>query len=332
MSPKIRVLLVGEIAHAQKALDKLKQIAEVVKLESKNRQEFENDLKGKYSDISAMYTTFHGFQSTGKFDAEVASWVPSSLKFICHNGAGYDAIHVNEFTPKGIQVSHTPNPVSDATADTNMYLILGALRNFSLGAIELRKNNWWNNVPLAHDPKGKVLGILGMGGIGRALRDRAAPFGFSKIIYHNRTRLDPSLEGIAQYVSMDELLAESDVLSLNLPLNAHTRHIIDREALKKVKDNVVIVNTARGAVIDEAALVEALDSGKVASAGLDVFEEEPKIHPGLLKNDKVLLLPHLGTHTVETRRWMEETVIDNIISGLNDGKVIDLVPEQKGKF
>lgn len=125
---------------------------------------------------------------------------------------------------------------------------------------------------------------------------RARAFGM-KIIYHNRNRLPAELEGDAHYVSFDELLAQSDVLSLNLALNAKTRHIISAPEFAKMKDGVVVVNTARGALIKESDLVDALDSGKVSSAGLDVFEEEPKVHEGLLRNDKVFIVPHIGTNT-----------------------------------
>src|SRR5271170_1943646 len=149
-----------------------------------------------------------------------------------------------------------------------------------------------------------------------------------KIQYHNRNRLSPAQEkaaGDAKYVTFDELLSTSDVLSLNLPLNPKTRHIISNAEFAKMKDGVVIVNTARGAVMDEAALVEALDSGKVASAGLDVYEDEPKIHPGLIKNENVLLVPHLGTHTYETERSMEVVVINNIRSAITKGVLLTAV-------
>ncbi|KAJ6171102.1 Phosphoglycerate dehydrogenase [Penicillium chermesinum] len=181
-----------------------------------------------------------------------------------------------------------------------MFLILGALRNFNTGMHALREGKWRGQPPatLGHDPEGKVLGILGMGGIGRNLKKKAEAFGM-KVIYHNRRKLSEELSGGAEYVTFDELLASSDVLSLNLPLNKHTYHIIGAAEFAKMKDGVVVVNTARGAVMDEAALVEALDSGKVFSAGLDVFEEEPKVHPGLLRNQNVMLVPHMGTWTIE---------------------------------
>jgi glyoxylate reductase len=149
-----------------------------------------------------------------------------------------------------------------------------------------------------------------------------------KIQYYNRNRLTPDEEkaaGNAQYVSFEELLATSDVLSLNLPLNSTTRHIISHAEFAKMKDGVVIVNTARGAVMNEAALVDALESGKVKSAGLDVFENEPNIHPALVKNKSVLLLPHMGTHTRETHKTMEGMVVDNIRSAITKGELLNPV-------
>lgn len=158
-----------------------------------------------------------------------------------------------------------------------------------------------------------------MGGIGRAVGVRAAAFGM-KIQYHNRSRLSLELEaagGNASYVSFDELIRTSDVISVNLSLTPATRHIIGRPEFANMKDGVVIVNTARGPVIDEAALVEALDNGKVYSAGLDVFEEEPKIHPGLLKNENVVLLPHIGTATIETQvRHYSFSALDSALTNI----------------
>ncbi|EFE40596.1 hypothetical protein TRV_04646 [Trichophyton verrucosum HKI 0517] len=189
-----------------------------------------------------------------------------------------------------------------------MFLIIGALRNFNAGMQNLRAGKWKGSpepIALGHDPQGKVLGILGMGGIGRNLKKKAEAFGMS-VIYHNRNQLSEELAGGAKYVSFDELLAQSDVLSLNLPLNLtmpplqkNTRHIISYAEFNKMKKGIIIVNTARGPVLDEEALVMALESGRVTSAGLDVFENEPKIHPGLLRNPNVILVPHMGTWSVE---------------------------------
>ncbi|CAN6629781.1 glyoxylate reductase 1 [Trichomonascus vanleenenianus] len=331
MTMSNKILLFGRVVHASKEWQQLSKIAELIECTSQSREEFISDLKTKYAGITGIFCTFVG-SKVGNFDEELAQHFPASLKYIANNGAGYDKIDVHAMGARGIQVSHTPGAVDEATADTNIFLILGAIRNFGRGIQELYKGNWVNTTPEANDPQNKVLGILGMGGIGRSVRDKAKVFGFKKIVYYNRTRLSPELEGDAEYVSFDELLAQSDILSLNLPLNKHTRHILNKEALAKCKDGVVVVNTARGAVIDEPALVEALESGKVARAGLDVFENEPTIHPGLLKNSNVILLPHMGTHTIETRKLMEVTTINNLRAGIETGKVINLVPELKGKF
>lgn len=261
-------------------------------------------------------------------------------------GAGYDQVDVHACTEHGIKVSNTPTAVDDATADNNMFLILGALRGFNSSMFALRRGEWKGNPapPLGHDPQGKTLGILGMGGIGRNLKKKAEVFGM-KVIYHNRNRLSEEESGGADYVEFDELLKRSDVLSTNLPLNVsetarkrkqnanskqkNTRHIISTKEFEKMKDGIVIVNTARGAVIDEAALVEALNSGKVWSAGLDVFEEEPKVHPGLIACERAMLLPHMGTWTAETQTKMERWAIDNVRQAMEKGSLKSIVPEQK---
>lgn len=227
-----------------------------------------------------------------------------------------------------------------------MFLILGALRGFNSSMMALRKNHWKGSPPppLGHDPQGKVLGILGMGGIGRNLKKKAEAFGMTTQ-YYNRNELSEELSGGAKYVSFEELLKTSDVLSLNLPLNVHrpssllffpaankvqkqTRHIISHPEFALMKKGIVIVNTARGAVMDEDALVTALNSGQVRSAGLDVFEEEPKVHQGLIENPNVMLLPHMGTWTVETITKMEVWCIENVRSAVEKGALKSPVPEQ----
>jgi glyoxylate reductase len=208
--------------------------------------------------------------------------------------------------------------------------MLGALRNFNTSMAALRRGEFKGKPPpaLGHDPQGKTLGILGMGGIGRNMKRKADVFGMHTI-YHNRRELEPEMAGGAKYVSFEDLLKMSDVLSLNLPLNAKTRHVISTEQFKLMKPSAIIVNTARGPVMDEAALVNALDQGLIAGAGLDVYEEEPRIHPDLVKNDKVMLLPHMGTWTSETQEKMECWVIENIRSALIGKGLLSIINEQK---
>jgi len=166
-----------------------------------------------------------------------------------------------------------------------------------------------------------------MGGIGSEVAHRAKAFGMN-IQYYNRNKLPPQKEAGAKYVQFEELLKTSDVISLNLSLNEKTKGIIGKRELGLMREGVVIVNTARGKLMDEQALVDAIESGKVWSVGLDVYEEEPVVHPGLLNSDKVVILPHIGTATKETQKAMELLVLENVKSALEKGKLITQVPEQ----
>ncbi|OJJ34999.1 hypothetical protein ASPWEDRAFT_40137 [Aspergillus wentii DTO 134E9] len=322
-------LLIGPITHARKEWEDLSSLLTLKEFPTGTREEFIQNCKdGKYDDVVVIYRSNTSNKYTGPFDAEMLSVLPSSLKYICHNGAGYDNIDISGCSQKGISVSSTPVAVNNATADVGIFLMIGALRQAHVPLSSLRAGQWLGNTTLGRDPQNKVLGILGMGGIGREMANRAKAFGM-KIQYHNRSRLSPELEGDATYVSFDELLATSDVLSLNLALNASTRHIIGESEFKKMKDGIVIVNTARGALIDEKALVAALESGKVLSAGLDVYENEPAVEAGLVNNPRVMLLPHIGTMTYETQKEMEILVLNNLRSAITKGEMITQVPEQK---
>ncbi|MCJ1476005.1 hypothetical protein MMC13_004669 [Lambiella insularis] len=332
-SGKPRILLLGEIEHepAEKEWQSLSSLAELVTPKAKNRADFIKECKsGQLDGVVAIYRTFQSASTTGRIDEEIVKVLPKSVKFIAHNGAGYDQIDVPICTEHGIHISNVPTAVDDATADTGVFLALGALRGFNIALLNLRKNEFRGTTapPLGHDPEGKVLGILGMGGIGRNMARKLRAFDMS-VQYYNRNKLSDEMADGAKYVQFEELLKTSDVISLNLPLNSHTRHIISTPQFKLMKPGVVIVNTARGAVMDEAALVEALDSGIVASVGLDVYENEPEIHPGLMKNEKVMLMPHMGTYTVETQTAMEKWNISNVRMALEKGKLRSPVGEQK---
>ncbi|RDA87371.1 hypothetical protein CP532_6987 [Ophiocordyceps camponoti-leonardi (nom. inval.)] len=331
-STKPKVLLLGQIELAHDAWTTITDIADVVVPKSSSRQDFLAECEaGTFDGVSVAYRTFDSVSITGRIDGPLLDALPRSLKFVCHNGAGYDQVDISACTARQIRVSNTPTAVDDATADLTIWLLLGALRNLPISMDSLRSGSWRGaEAPprLGHDPRNKVLGILGMGGIGRNVATKARAFGM-KVRYHNRSRLDPALEDGAEYVDFETLLRESDVLSLNLPLNAKTRHAISTPQFEMMKQGIVIVNTARGAVIDEDALVRALDSGRVASVGLDVYENEPRIHPGLLSNRNVLLVPHMGTWTVETQTKMEEWTIANVLLAVRESRLKSIVPEQK---
>ncbi|KJZ73037.1 hypothetical protein HIM_07609 [Hirsutella minnesotensis 3608] len=331
MPDKPIVLLLGKIEHAHDAWSAISELARVIEPTAADRDAFMAESRsGAFDGALVAYRTLESVDVTGRIDAELLDALPRSLAFLCHNGAGYDQVDVAACTAHGVRVSNTPTAVDDATADLTMWLLLGALRNLPTSMAALRAGTWRGNPPpaLGRDPQGKVLGILGMGGIGRNVARKARAFGMT-VRYHNRSPLDPGLEDGAEYVGFETLLRESDVLSLNLPLNAHTRHTISVPQFAMMKPGIVIVNTARGAVMDEAALVDALDSGRVASVGLDVYEDEPEIHPGLLANQSVLLVPHMGTWTKETQTKMEEWAISNVRMALTDAKLRSIVPEQR---
>ncbi|ABN66139.1 alpha-ketoisocaproate reductase or hydroxyisocaproate dehydrogenase [Scheffersomyces stipitis CBS 6054] len=331
-SSKPKVLRVGKIDFAQEKWAQLAQVAEIVDCDSPNREQFFEDLKTKYSDVVSIARTFYSVEQTGRFDAELVSHFPDSVRSVSHNGAGYDQVDVEPLTARGIQLSNVTVPVEAPTADTAVYLLLSTLRNFQIGHDLAVKGQWptakCGGAALGHLPESQTVGILGMGGIGRAIRDRLKPFGFKKIIYYNRKQLTPELEAGADYVSYDELISQSDIICISIPLNANTRHSINKEVISKMKDGVILVNTARGAVINESELLQALKDGKIGAFGSDVFEHEPQVPQELLDLPNVVSLPHMGTHAVEAMKNMEEFVVDNILQFLTTGKVKTIVPEQ----
>ncbi|KAF6222742.1 hypothetical protein HO133_000790 [Letharia lupina] len=314
------VLLLGEVILAQAEWNDLGALAELRQVNEGTRDRFLIDCKaGVYDGVVAISRTYDSTQMTGRFDQELIDVLPSSLRFVSHNGAGYDSIDASACATRGISVSNTPGAVDASTADTTLFLIIGALRRIHIPTTALRAGKWRGRMCLTHEPEGKTLGILGMGGIGTAVARRAVPFGM-RIQYHNRSRVPASQNPVgAKYVSFEELLRTSDIISVHLPLNASTRGMISRDQFATMKDGVVLINTARGPIVNEDALVEALESGKVWGAGLDVHEHEPKIHPELIENENCVLLPHVGTGTLETQRKMEVLVCENIKSALEKG-------------
>ncbi|KAL8770057.1 MAG: hypothetical protein Q9209_004095 [Squamulea sp. 1 TL-2023] len=334
---KPKVLLLGEIEHApaQAAYDSLSSLADLITPKSTQPAEFLEECRsGAFNGTKAVCRTFQSVSITGRIEGEVVrALAEAGVRFIAHNGAGYDQIDIPSCTSHSIHVSNTAPPaLTAATADTALFLLLGALRNFNSSISSLRSGHWRGSPPaaLGHDPLGKTLGILGMGGIGSNLAHKAKALGM-EVIYHNRRKFsdDEEQEAGVRYVDFDTLLRESDVVSLNPPLNESTRGIIGKKEFEKMKMEGVLVNTARGGVVDEAALVEALDSGQIASCGLDVYEDEPNVHPGLIDNPKVMLLPHMGTWTVETQTEMELWNIANVRSALETGKLKSQVSEQR---
>ena len=252
-----------------------------------------------------------------KVSREMIEGMPK-LRLIANFGAGYNNIDLEACRERGVRVTNTPQPVIEPTAELAFALMIDVARRVSEFDRAIRQGTGqpmavMNN--LSHSLYGKTLGILGMGRIGQALARRAKASGM-RIIYHNRNRLAVSVERLtdAQYVDFQTLLQDSDYLSLNLPYTPEVHHIIGKPELGMMKRSAYLINTARGAHVDEAALVEALQNGIIAGAALDVYEFEPKISAELLTLDNVVLSPHTGTGTWEGRIAMCENVSDNIIA------------------
>ncbi|KAL3484536.1 D-isomer specific 2-hydroxyacid dehydrogenase [Aspergillus germanicus] len=323
------VLFFNPVKFARPFYEQLQKVALTEVVTSRSREEFFQDLQDKYKDVFAIYRTSSSGAIAGKFDADFIKELPSSCKYICHNGAGYDPIDTDACAKRGIIVTNAPDPVTDATADLAVFLLLGALRQLNPAMTSLRAGTFKTGVNVGNDPQDKVLGILGMGRIGRAIKKRCDAFGL-RTVYYNRSQLAPEQAAGAEYVSFEKLLAESDIISVNVPLTAKTKHLIGAPELARMKPGVVIVNTARGAIIDEAALANALQSGHVGAAGLDVYEKEPEINEKLLRQERAIMVPHVGTHTAETLGKMETWAMENVRRAIVGEPLLSPVPEHQG--
>ncbi len=253
-----------------------------------------------------------------KFDESVIKKL-HKCKVIANYAVGFNNIDLKAAKEYGIAVTNTPDILTDATADIAMGLAVAAARNFIAGDKIVRDgkfDGWKPLLMLGSEFRGKTFGIIGAGRIGQATARRAAAFG-SKIIYYNRSKkADFEKELGAKKVSLNKLIATSDFISIHLPLTEKTFHILNTENMRNLKKGVVIVNTARGEVIDEKELIKLLKNGTVFAAGLDVYENEPKVKRAFLKLNNVILLPHIGTATFEARNKMAELTAQNVINVL----------------
>lgn len=242
------------------------------------------------------------------------------LRVVSNVAVGYNNIDVAACAKRGVIVTNTPGVLTDATADLAFGLLLSVTRRLGEGERLIRSGEPWKwsmFMMLGGGLQHRRIGIVGMGDIGVAMARRARAFGMH-VVYHNRRPVDPEIEAElgATLLPMAELLSTSDVVSLHCPYNTETHHLIDRHALGLMHPSAYLINTARGPIVDEAALVDALANGGIAGAGLDVYEHEPTVHPGLLRLDNVALAPHLGSATIETRTEMAKLAARNVIEVL----------------
>jgi glyoxylate reductase len=316
-----KIVVTGKIPEV--ALEKLKKSHEVISWGEEtpiSRDEMLKRVSGANIIVSLL---------TEKIDEEVLTSAGNDLKAVCNVAVGYNNIDVAACKNKNVLVTNTPGVLTDATADIAMALILMTTRRLSEGERVIRNQEpwaWGMFYMLGSSIQNQTLGIVGMGQIGIATALRAKSFGM-KIIYTRRNRLDEKIEKelSAQYVSLDELLQQSDIVSLHCPYSTETHHLISDAQLSKMKKTSYLINTARGPIVNEEALANALINKTIAGAGLDVYENEPKVNEKLLKLDNVVLLPHLGSATVETRTAMATTAANNAIEILSGNKPINPV-------
>ncbi len=268
---------------------------------------------------------------TDRIDADLLAKAGPQLKLIANFGVGVDHIDLHAARERKILVTNTPGVLTEDTADMTMALILSVPRRLGEGEKLIRAGQWDGWKPsgmLGHRINGKTLGIVGMGRIGRAVARRAQGFGI-RTIYHNRHRLPEGVEAElgARFVDLDTLFSQSDVVSINCPHTPETHHLVDAQRLAQMRADAYLVNTARGEVVDEDALIKSLEAGRIAGAGLDVYVNEPHVDPRLLKLPNTVLLPHMGSATYEGRAAMGEKVIANIRAWVDGHRPPDQVLE-----
>jgi len=259
---------------------------------------------------------------TERIDATLLAGCPK-LKAVCNIAVGYNNIDLKACSERGVLATNTPGVLDDSTADFTWALILATARRVTESERYLRAGEWkgWKLEQfLGTDVHHATLGILGMGRIGQAVARRARGFDMT-VLYHNTRRLSAEVEKSchAAYVSKDELLARADILTIHLPYSPATHHIMSAPELAKMKPGAILIHAARGGVVDDTALVEALKRGTIAAAGLDVFENEPALNPEFLKLDNVVLTPHIASSTATTRRRMAMMAAENLVAALTTG-------------
>jgi glyoxylate reductase len=273
------------------------------------------DLLDLVAGTDAILTLLHD-----RVDEELLEAAGPQLRCVANVAVGYDNVDVEAAVRRGVVVTNTPGVLDDATADLTMALLLAAMRRVAEGDRLIRSGRPWTwgmSFMLGSSLRGKLLGIVGLGGIGRRVAQRARAFGM-EIAYHSRRPAPPEVveELEAELLPLQQLLARADAVSLHCPLTSETHHLIGAAQLAAMKRSAVLVNAARGPVVDERALAQALAAGEIAAAGLDVYEREPLVEPALLGLENVVLSPHLGSATVETRTAMAELAARNAISVL----------------
>jgi glyoxylate/hydroxypyruvate/2-ketogluconate reductase len=290
----------------------------------------QDDRRYSRDELLALLKDADGAQTSGtdRVDGELLDRCPA-LRAVCNTAVGYNNIDLAACSERGVMATNTPGVLDDSVADYSMGLLIATCRRLPEGERYLRAGEWkgtWLKQTLGQDVHGATLGLFGFGRIGQAIAKRALGFDM-RILYHSRSRAAPDAERLAraQYVSKEDLLRQSDIVLLILPYTPETHHYIGAEELKLMKPSAVLVNMARGGIVDDAALVEALKDKTIWAAGLDVFENEPKLHPGFLELENAVLSPHIASASEPTRRAMAMTAAKNLVAALTDGNPPNLL-------
>ena len=296
------------------------------RLNREDRALTREDLRQAFRDCDGVLCTV-----TDRIDAELLEIAPRRVRILANFGVGYNNIDVDTARRHHVVVSNTPGVLTETTADLAVGLMLAVARRMGEGERALRAGHWKGWAPthmMGSDLHGHTLGIIGLGRIGRAVARRAHHgFGMPVLAYTRRpvTPAEVDAMGVRQVGTLEELLEASDFVSLHCPATPETHHLLDATRLRRMKRSAYLINTARGSLVDEAALVEALVQGTIAGAGLDVYQHEPQVHPGLVGRENVVLLPHLGSATEATRAAMGMRAVENLRSFFAGGKPTDEV-------
>tara|TARA_B110000285_G_scaffold231286_1_gene299655 strand:- start:235 stop:1203 length:969 start_codon:yes stop_codon:yes gene_type:complete len=279
-----------------------------------------NDEAIPYENLAKTCNEYDGViaASWDKFDANFFNAMNGKLKIIASIAVGYDNIDTNSAKNKNIVITNAPNVLNDAVAETTLLLMLGAARRAYEGLILVKSGKWkdakvdFTNFMVGKPLTGKTLGIIGMGRIGKIVSERAKGFGM-KIIYYNRKKVSTDIEaGAKYYASVNKMMPDCDYISIHCPATAETKHILNKEAIGLLPNHAIVINTSRGITVDDDALIEALKNNKIYAAGLDVFNNEPKLDERYLKLDNCFTLPHIGSANNETRTAMSMMAVKNI--------------------
>ncbi|HKQ30605.1 MAG TPA: D-glycerate dehydrogenase [Burkholderiales bacterium] len=317
---KPRILITREVF--TETLDLLSQHFEVTSNQS-DGVFTPDELAAQLADKQGALTTL-----TDRIDALLLERCPG-VKALCNIAVGYNNIDIAACSARKVMVTNTPGVLDDSTADFAWALMLACARRITEAEAWLRRGEWqgWKLKQfLGRDVHHATLGIVGMGRIGQAVAKRARGFDMT-VLYHNRKRVDETIERElnARYVALDELLARADFVMLQVPYSRETHHLIGAKEIARMKSTAILVNVARGGVVDDAALIHALQQRQIAGAGLDVYEGEPKLNPGFLDLANVVLAPHIASSTEATRREMAMTAARNLVAALTQGRPLNWV-------